>query len=518
MQNRIRLLFMLSVVGCVGVEEDGALEDELSEVEQLGGVTCTAARVLTPAFNGNGTVGVPVNLTASGTCPSGNIDYQFRVRLLPATTWTNLPGFVTPTSWTPPTAGAWRILVAVRQQGTTPWTKLSAQIAFNVAAAANQPPTANDDMPTTAKNTPIDIFPLANDTDPESNPLTLTVTSNPANGMLNVVGDQVTYTPNSEFVGSDSFTYDASDGLGGVDSATVSITVTGNSSPTATDDSAITSINSPVTVDVLANDTDPTNDPLTASLLSAPANGSATIDSSGVVTYMPNFDFLGSDSVTYQIDDGNGNTATATAQFTVATATFSCTATVTTPSNPPAGSLVNASASGSCAGGSNVEFQWYVKAGAGPFVMAQAWSTSTTYNIPTTPTPATYQVFVIVRAQGAVQADDSYGQSPTGSFTTQTATCTAPKLLTPPYPNAGGTLGNPVSLTASATCPPGVTPEFQFRVRLTPSLVWTNLPGTASATSWTPNQIGSWRILVSVRAQGATAWQANSAQVAFQVN
>jgi len=68
---------------------------------------------------------------------------------------------------------------------------------------------------------------------------------------------------------------------------------------------------------VLKNDTDADGDPLTAVKLSDPANGSVTLNSNGSFTYTPAADFNGSDSFTYQANDGLANSNTATVTITV---------------------------------------------------------------------------------------------------------------------------------------------------------------------------------------------------------
>lgn len=83
--------------------------------------------------------------------------------------------------------------------------------------------------------------------------------------------------------------------------------------PVAVDDSASTTEDTPVTVAVLANDSDPNGDALTVVSVGVPMHGTAVVNPDNTVTYMPNPDIFGaSDSFTYTIDDGNGLTSTAT--------------------------------------------------------------------------------------------------------------------------------------------------------------------------------------------------------------
>ena len=97
------------------------------------------------------------------------------------------------------------------------------------ATPVNTTPTAVDDATTTAEGTAVDIDVVANDTDLEGDPLQVTSVTMPSNGTAVIKpgsATTITYTPNSSFHGSDSFTYVASDGNGGTDTGTVNVTVT----------------------------------------------------------------------------------------------------------------------------------------------------------------------------------------------------------------------------------------------------------------------------------------------------
>jgi hypothetical protein len=99
------------------------------------------------------------------------------------------------------------------------------------------------------------------------------------------------------------------------------VTATPNEPPTAVDDEALTARNRPVTLDVLANDSDPNNDPISLVSVSDPSNGTASIDS-GKVIYTPDTDFLGSESFTYVVVDNEGAQATGTVSVTVGNPTL----------------------------------------------------------------------------------------------------------------------------------------------------------------------------------------------------
>src|SRR5690606_14061315 len=78
---------------------------------------------------------------------------------------------------------------------------------------------------------------LSNDIDIDGDSLTVSSVTSASNGTVVNNGADVTYTPNLNFNGSDSFTYTVADGFGGTDSATVFITVNPvNDAPLALDD------------------------------------------------------------------------------------------------------------------------------------------------------------------------------------------------------------------------------------------------------------------------------------------
>ena len=100
---------------------------------------------------------------------------------------------------------------------------------------------------------------MANDTDAEGDSLTAVLVAGPSHGTLSLnANGGFTFTLAANYNGSDSFTYIVSDGHGGTATGTVNITVNPvNDNPVAVDDSAATDEDTAVTVDVVANDTDP---------------------------------------------------------------------------------------------------------------------------------------------------------------------------------------------------------------------------------------------------------------------
>lgn len=191
----------------------------------------------------------------------------------------------------------------------------------------NDAPTANDDTANTPEDNPISIDVAADDTDIDEgdsvDPSTITITSAPANGSAELVSGEVLYTPDTDYNGTDQFSYTIEDQNSGVSNvATVIINVNGvNDTPTAADDSASVDEDNAVDVDVTANDSDidGTVDPTTVQVLDDVANGTVSVDATtGVITYTPDENFSGTDTFTYVVqDDANGTSNEATVTLTV---------------------------------------------------------------------------------------------------------------------------------------------------------------------------------------------------------
>jgi hypothetical protein len=90
-----------------------------------------------------------------------------------------------------------------------------------------------------------------------------------------------------------------------------------NNPPVAVNDSAATQQNKAVTVNVLLNDSDPDGNALSVTAVGSASHGTAVIQANGSVLYTPSSNYVGSDSFSYTISDGNGGTASATVAVTV---------------------------------------------------------------------------------------------------------------------------------------------------------------------------------------------------------
>lgn len=185
-----------------------------------------------------------------------------------------------------------------------------------------------DDVVTTNEDTSVIVDIFANDSElPTDGTLTHT---DPANGTVSIdnngtpndpTDDRVTYTPAPDYNGPDSFTYTVCNTFGDCSTATVTVDVI--PIVDAIDDSIATTEDTPVDIDILANDNDlPTNGTLTTT---NPTNGTVGINDNGTpndpsddsVTYTPNPGFVGTDTFTYTICDSVGNCSTGTVSVVV---------------------------------------------------------------------------------------------------------------------------------------------------------------------------------------------------------
>ena len=184
----------------------------------------------------------------------------------------------------------------------------------------NDDPIANNDATQTPINTPVLIVVKANDFDPDGDPLSNpTPVTTPVNGLVIYNPDgTVTYTPNLNFVGIDTFKYAVCDNQlpSKCDTATVIVEVLPNlglpnNPPIAIDDAKTTLKNTSVSGSVATNDHDPENDALTYTKLTNPQNGSVVFNTDGTFTYTPALDFVGTDHFIYNVCDATGcDTAT----------------------------------------------------------------------------------------------------------------------------------------------------------------------------------------------------------------
>ena len=188
----------------------------------------------------------------------------------------------------------------------------------------NEAPAANDDSATTPHDAAVVVDVLANDTD-DGQPVPPGAISINSFDSVSVNGGTVDcgstteciYEPPAGFTGSDSFTYDVTDGgLVSTLRATVTIDVT-NTAPEANDDAGGTEENVPVTIDVLANDVDADGDAIEINTFDATTANGGTVTCNGDCSYNPPAAFTGDDTFTYDISDGIATSNRAIVTITV---------------------------------------------------------------------------------------------------------------------------------------------------------------------------------------------------------
>ncbi len=191
-------------------------------------------------------------------------------------------------------------------------------------AAVNDAPVAGNDSYSTPKNTTLVVDAagvLGNDTDADDDALSAVLVSGVGHGALTFSPDgSFVYTPAGNFVGSDSFSYKATDGALDSGVATVTIEVTGstNSAPVAVNDTYTVAEDDSLEVaapGVLGNDTG--DGPLSAVLVSGTSHGTLTFHANGSFTYLPEDNFNGTDTFTYRANDGTFDSGVATVTIAV---------------------------------------------------------------------------------------------------------------------------------------------------------------------------------------------------------
>ena len=234
-------------------------------------------------------------------------------------------------------------------------------------AAVNDAPVADDETANVQEDSSVTIDVLDGDTDVDMDsnlnetpqgPLTIGSLGTPSHGSVEIEDGKIVYTPDTNYSGTDSFTYTASDSAL-TDTGLVTVTIAQvNDAPDAVDDTATTNDEELVTIDVLANDQDTdtqsalnqapdSRSDFRITAVTAPTNGTAAI-SGNRIQYKPVDTFAGEDSFTYTMSDGHGGTDTATV-----------TVTVVSVNDPPEKPVVHTPADGERYGGeSTLHVTW----------------------------------------------------------------------------------------------------------------------------------------------------------------
>jgi len=197
--------------------------------------------------------------------------------------------------------------------------KSSNSVSFS-GIPGNFPPLARDDTASTLENASVTIDVLANDTDPNGDPLQVASVTQPLRGWVVTDGATVVYTPEPKFFGVDQFTYIVGDGRGAISTGAVAVTIVRLNHPPVAFDQFLTILGDTewVSFNVPAFDLD--FDPLTFQLLSLPTNGlllAAFSEGIAQMAYRPAHAFAGVDCFWFRASDGLTNGLPAKVTLTV---------------------------------------------------------------------------------------------------------------------------------------------------------------------------------------------------------
>ncbi len=191
----------------------------------------------------------------------------------------------------------------------------TATMDINVESVNDAPITAGDTYTTNEDSTLVTGNVLANDTDVEGNTLGIAWYSQPEHGSVSFNGDGTfTYTPDTNYNGTDNFTYTITDGRGEPQTENITINVNAvNDAPTARNIQLVTGEDDSITTGNLLNSVyDVDGDTLTITDFSQASHGTVVSNEDGTFTYTPDHRFDGTDSFTYTVSDEDGETTTAT--------------------------------------------------------------------------------------------------------------------------------------------------------------------------------------------------------------
>ena len=226
------------------------------------------------------------------------------------------PVSTTSTSLTNLTPGTTYYFAVTAKNGAGLESSYSSEVTYTEPATANNPPTATAQSVSVTEDTPQAI--ALSGSDPDGNSLTYTVLTQPASGTLGGTAPNLTYTPASNFNGSDSFTFRVSDGLTNSAATTVSISIAAvNDAPVANNQTVAGLEDTAKTITLTGTDVD--GNTLSYSVLTQPTKGTLS-GTAPSLTYTPNANYNGNDSFTFRVSDGALNSATATVTLSIAAA------------------------------------------------------------------------------------------------------------------------------------------------------------------------------------------------------
>jgi hypothetical protein len=187
----------------------------------------------------------------------------------------------------------------------------SATVKFSLITP-NLPPVALNDLLVLDEDTLGLIFPLANDADPDGDPLTFFDFTQPEAGLLDITPEgALRYVPPVDYSGEFTVGYSIGDGRGGSASAILTIIVNPvNDFPQGGPDAVVLSSYLPRIISVLDNDVDVDSDALFLESVVGDLSGTVIVNPDGTITYYPQPGWVGTETFSYVLSDGVGGTDT----------------------------------------------------------------------------------------------------------------------------------------------------------------------------------------------------------------
>ncbi|GAB1792249.1 tandem-95 repeat protein [Priestia megaterium] len=282
----------------------------------LSTVTLTIVPVNDPPIGGDRAVTTTINLPVTSSIPASDPDditLTYTLQQIPAngSAIVNQDGIFTYIPNNNFVGNDQFTILITDLEGATALSNI-----FVTVLQTNGSTTTQDLQISTNEDTPVTNQVIA--TNVNGNPLIYTIENLPINGVVTIDSNTgiFTYTPNTDFYGSDAFVVYITDNLGGNATSSVIVTVAPiNDSPIVPNYQLTTNEDTSVTSMVIATDSD--SNQLTYSLQNAPVNGTVDVGINGMYTYTPNADFNGIDQFTVVVSDEQGGTAVSTITITV---------------------------------------------------------------------------------------------------------------------------------------------------------------------------------------------------------
>jgi len=245
----------------------------------------------------------PVNITLSGRDPDGNpLTFMIRSQTSNGTLTGSPPELV----YTP--EGNFNGNDSFTFVVSDGLIESNMEIVNIIVEPVNDKPVADGQSIILGEDTSLIITLTGSDLDGDN--ITFNIKDFPKNGSLDGTGPNVTYTPNKEFSGTDSFTFAVSDGTEESDPAEIHITIYAINDPPAANAQSV-NVDEDNSLEITLTGSDAENDVITFRIINGTAYGTLTGEPP-TLTYTPNLNYNGGDSFTFTINDGVSDSEPAT--------------------------------------------------------------------------------------------------------------------------------------------------------------------------------------------------------------